>query len=87
MHSFTGTEEEMWELVEDGWSIGVNGCSLKTKENCDVVAKIPLKNLMLETDGPVSIFLFPSSLFERLEMILWQGSKKSSLVLIYENTD
>ncbi|RDA85339.1 hypothetical protein CP532_1258 [Ophiocordyceps camponoti-leonardi (nom. inval.)] len=52
VHSFTGTYEEMMELHELGLYIGVNGCSLKTKENCDVVSKIPIHSIMLETDGP-----------------------------------
>lgn len=52
VHSFTGTVEEMKELVEIGFDIGVNGCSLKTEENCAVVKEIPLARLQLETDGP-----------------------------------
>lgn len=52
VHSFTGTKEEMLELVEMGWDIGVNGCSLKTEQNCLVVKEIPLERLQLETDGP-----------------------------------
>jgi TatD DNase family protein len=52
VHSFTGTIEEMKGLVEGGWYIGVNGCSLKTAENLKVVKAIPLEKLMLETDGP-----------------------------------
>jgi len=52
VHSFTGTKTEMLELVEMGWDIGVNGCSLKTEMNCLVVKDIPLERLQLETDGP-----------------------------------
>lgn len=52
VHSFTGTMDEMKELVAEGWYIGVNGCSLKTAENLEVVKAIPLNRIMLETDGP-----------------------------------
>lgn len=52
VHSFTGTVEEMRELMDLGLYIGVNGCSFKTEENCAVVKEIELSRLMLETDGP-----------------------------------
>lgn len=52
VHSFTGTETEMLELVELGFDIGINGCSMKTQENIDVVKKVPLERIQLETDGP-----------------------------------
>ena len=52
VHSFTGSVEEMRELVELGLDIGVNGCSLKTEENLEVVKQIPLERMQLETDGP-----------------------------------
>lgn len=52
VHSFTGTLDEMQELVQMGLYIGVNGCSLKTQENLDVVKYIPLHRIMLETDAP-----------------------------------
>ncbi|KAK7980945.1 hypothetical protein PG989_013402 [Apiospora arundinis] len=52
VHSFTGTAEEMRELMDLGLYIGTNGCSFKTADNCAVVKEIHLDRLMLETDGP-----------------------------------
>lgn len=52
MHSFTGTVEEMQRLVEMDFDVGVNGCSMKTEENLEVVKAIPLERLQIETDGP-----------------------------------
>ncbi|KKY23885.1 putative deoxyribonuclease tatd [Phaeomoniella chlamydospora] len=52
VHSFTGSIEEMKMLVDQGFDIGVNGCSMKTEENVEVVKHIPLERLQIETDGP-----------------------------------
>lgn len=52
VHSFTGTIEEMKELMDLGLHIGVNGCSLKTEENLAMVKEVTLDRIMLETDGP-----------------------------------
>ncbi len=52
VHSFTGTIEEARELMDLGLYIGINGCSFKTIENCDVVKAIDLDKMMIETDGP-----------------------------------
>ena len=52
VHSFTGTMDEMKKLIELDLYIGINGCSLKTKENVDVVKEIPLDKVLLETDCP-----------------------------------
>lgn len=52
VHSFTGTLEEMQELIDLDLFIGINGCSMKTEENCAVVKAIPLSHLLVETDCP-----------------------------------
>ncbi|KAL8883265.1 MAG: hypothetical protein Q9192_007304 [Flavoplaca navasiana] len=52
VHSFTGTLPEMQELINLGFHIGINGCSLKTEENLEVVREVPLGKMQLETDGP-----------------------------------
>lgn len=52
VHSFTGTLEEMRHIVDLGFDVGINGCSMKTEENIAVVKEVPLERLQIETDGP-----------------------------------
>merc|ERR1711971_1189869 len=52
VHSFDGGEEELNQLLDLGYYIGLNGCSLKTEENLAVAAMVPLDRLLLETDSP-----------------------------------
>ncbi|KAJ3319000.1 hypothetical protein HDV06_006751 [Boothiomyces sp. JEL0866] len=52
VHSFDGNLADMQELVGMGLYIGINGCSLKTQENLNVVKEIPIDKLLVETDAP-----------------------------------
>ncbi|KAH9674283.1 TatD related DNase [Citrus sinensis] len=52
-HSFTGSAENRDKLLTfSNMYIGINGCSLKTAENLDVVRGIPIERMMIETDSP-----------------------------------
>lgn len=53
VHSFTGTLEEAQSILAfGGLYIGLNGCSLKTADNAEVVRQLPNDRIMLETDCP-----------------------------------
>lgn len=52
VHSFTGSEDELKKILDLGFFVGINGCSLKTQENLDVAKLIPKDKLLIETDAP-----------------------------------
>mmetsp|Transcript_17179 Transcript_17179/g.39215 ORF Transcript_17179/g.39215 Transcript_17179/m.39215 type:complete len:363 (-) Transcript_17179:229-1317(-) len=52
VHSFDDSLELAREFIDLGLYIGLNGCSLKTAENLEVVVELPLESILLETDCP-----------------------------------
>ena len=52
VHSFTGTVPELQTLIDLGFDVGINGCSMKTEDNLLAVKEVPLDRLQIETDGP-----------------------------------
>ncbi|KEP64252.1 UNVERIFIED_CONTAM: hydrolase, TatD family protein [Hammondia hammondi] len=54
VHSFTDSHAALKSVLSlsPALHIGINGCSLKTEENLQVVKAIPLERLHLETDAP-----------------------------------
>jgi TatD DNase family protein len=52
VHSFTGPLDELKKILELDLYVGINGCSMKTSENLEVLKHIPLDKIMLETDSP-----------------------------------
>lgn len=58
VHSFTGTLDEMNEILRRGLYIGLNGIMTFTKDDKqrEMAAQVPLSKLLIETDAP---FLTP----------------------------
>ncbi|ETN38933.1 uncharacterized protein HMPREF1541_06975 [Cyphellophora europaea CBS 101466] len=52
VHSFVGTVAQMRKLIELGFDISVNGFSFKNWSSLEMVNKVPLEKLQLETDAP-----------------------------------
>lgn len=52
VHSFDDSLDLAVKFMDLGLYIGINGCSLKTEDNLNVVRDIPLDKLLLETDCP-----------------------------------
>ncbi len=58
IHSFSATEKELWQIVERGLYVGLNGIMTFTKQvkQLEAAKVVPLELLLLETDAP---FLTP----------------------------
>ncbi|KAI3994084.1 hypothetical protein MKX01_012341, partial [Papaver californicum] len=53
VHSFTDSADDRDKLLSfSNVYIGINGRSLKTAENLEVVKGIPVERMMIETDSP-----------------------------------
>eukprot|EP00887_Chlorella_sp_A99_P000630 scaffold5.g630.t1 len=53
VHSFDGSAAELQQLLRHPQlRIGINGCSIKSEANLEVMAAVPLDRLLLETDSP-----------------------------------
>ena len=79
VHSFTESESELNRYLELGLFIGVNGASFKTKENLEVVKKIPLDKLMIETDAPYCEIKSSSAAFKLVETKFEGRAKKEKM--------
>lgn len=52
IHSFDGNELELRGFLERGFYISLNGCSFKKTGALQVMQKVPVERLLLETDAP-----------------------------------
>lgn len=54
VHSFTGLTKDLEEILQCSKNcyVSVNGCSMKSEENIEMVKSIPVGRLLLETDAP-----------------------------------
>lgn len=53
MHCFAGTEDDADKAIEKGFALGVGGVvTFKNSKLGDVIKKIKLENIVLETDSP-----------------------------------
>ncbi|XP_063225462.1 deoxyribonuclease TATDN1 isoform X2 [Bacillus rossius redtenbacheri] len=81
VHSFDGSKNAAASILDLGYYIGINGCSLRTPENLEVAASIPADRLMLETDCPWceirpthAGFNFVKTTFNAVKKEKWQAS-------------
>ncbi|MFN3842307.1 MAG: TatD family hydrolase [Rehaibacterium terrae] len=55
VHCFTGTKEELFDYLDQGWHIGITGWLCDERRGLhlrEIVRHIPAERLMIETDAP-----------------------------------
>lgn len=52
IHSFTGTYDDAKKYIELGFCIGLNGIITFARQYDEIVQKIPLEKILVETDSP-----------------------------------
>ncbi len=65
IHCFTGTADDLAGYLEDGWHIGITGWICDERRGLDLqrlIADVPRRRLMLETDAP---WLLPRTMSPR----------------------
>jgi TatD DNase family protein len=65
VHCFTGSREELFAYLDNGFSIGITGWICDERRGLglrELVREIPLDRLMIETDAP---FLYPRTMHPR----------------------
>ena len=79
VHSFTGTEDELNKFLSLDMYIGLTGTSFKTKENLEVIKKIPVDKLCIETDAPYCEIKSSSAAFKFIETTFKDRKKKEKM--------
>lgn len=77
VHSFDGTKEEMQQIIDAGFCISLNGCSLRTEHNLEIARQIPLDKLLLETDAPWCQIKRSHASFQLINTTEFPTTKKS----------
>ncbi len=82
MHCFSGSESDMLFAVEQGYFISVATVICKSKKHQRLAAKLPLENMLLETDAP---WLDPYS--RELNNRPWKIFESSKLISSIKNVE
>ena len=79
VHSFTGSEDELNKYLSLNLYIGVTGASFRTKNNIEVVKKIPNDKLLFETDAPYCEIRSSNAAFQFVETSFKGRLKKEKM--------
>lgn len=85
VHTFDGNLEQAKKFIAMGFHIGINGCSLKSEANLDVVKNIPNDKIMIETDSPWCE-IRPSHASKFVLRATWKHSIKTTKLFQVANT-
>ncbi|KAL6122332.1 hypothetical protein NUSPORA_00633 [Nucleospora cyclopteri] len=82
IHSFDGSIDNALKLIEMGFFIGINGCSMKN--DLEMVKHIPIEKILIETDSPFCMIRKKYKAAEYVQLIKAKENKPEFVSNILE---
>ena len=79
VHSFTGNENDLNNFLSLNLFVGLTGTSFKNKESIEIVKKIPLDKIIIETDAPYCEIKKNNEGFKYVETFFEEKLKKEKM--------
>ncbi|MEN2498001.1 MAG: TatD DNase [Marteilia pararefringens] len=84
VHSFSSSRSHLKQLLDFGFSIGINGLSFKTQETIDAIKEIPLERLLADSDSPYCQIRKSFEGFKHIKTVYPKSKSRTDPVKLYK---